>query len=130
MPFVVKIYAQWYDEWTGEYKKPELHMAWPIAESTRIDASGYGPDLRLSFDMDWGLRRKYTGFPDCHENTGIYPGANCRQIVSFHDDRNRVICRKVIEERPGGEYLLETVMPWIELQLEYCRRIMCLGDLA
>lgn len=87
-------------------------------------------------DADWDntgnemtLVLKYKCGPYNSENCGIYPCANCKQIVAFYDDRNKVMTRLVIDERPGGTYLREKVLPWIKLQLDYYKRIACLGNL-
>ena len=131
MPFVIKIYVQWKDR-DGEYKKPQLHMAWPLLGDNRIgivQVMQLGNEDSLRFEADYGFLKKYTGWPDNSENCGIYPCANCRQIIAFYDDRNKVMTQLVIDERPGGMYLREKVLPWIRLQLDYYKRIACLGNL-
>ena len=82
--------------------------------------------------MDWKDKEKYLGFPNhmpC-ENVGIYDGANCKQVISFHDERNKVLSQLVIDEQPGKKKLIKEVKPWIELYLAHYKKIACLADLA
>jgi len=60
----------------------------------------------------------------------IYDGANCKQVISFHDERNKLLSQLVIDEQPGAEKLINEVRPWIELYLAHYKRIACLADLA
>lgn len=131
MPFVVKMYVQWKDWGNDGYKKPQLHMAWPLVDD-KIDIElsiMVENEYSLKFEADYEFRKKYTNWPNNSENCGIYPCANCKQIVAFYDDRNKVMTQLVIDERPGGTYLREKVLPWIKLQLDYYKRIACLGNL-
>ena len=130
--FVIKVYRVWYDHWTKEYKKPSLDFAWPIVDSIKLENVDFNDHFHLDFVMDWKDKERYLGFPNhmlC-ENTGIYDGANCKQVISFHDERNKVLTQLVIDERPGKEKLIEEVRPWIELYLKHYKKIACLADLA
>lgn len=130
--FVLKVYRVWYDWLTKEYKKPGLDFAWPIVDSIGVETVDSNESFNLKFVMDWEDKKRFLGFPShmpC-ENTGIYDGANCKQVISFHDERDKVLTRLVIDERPGKEKLLREVRPWIELQLSYYKKIACLADLA
>ena len=53
----------------------------------------------------------------------------CRQIISLHDDRNKVMKQLVIKERPGEKYLRKVVKPWIERVLDYIKPVACIGEL-
>lgn len=130
--FVLKVYRVWYVWWTKEYKKPDLDFAWPIVDSIGVETVDSNESFHLNFVMSWGDKEKYLGFPNhmrC-ENTGIYDGANCKQVISFHDERDKVLTRLVIDERPGKEKLLKEVRPWIELYLAHYKKIACLADLS
>ena len=130
--FVLKVYRVWYNYWTNEYKKPGLGFAWPIVDSIKLENVDFNDSFHLNFVMDWGDKEKYLGFPNhmpC-ENTGIYDGANCKQVISFHDERNKVLSQLVIDEQPGREKLVNEVRPWIELYLKHYKKIACLADLA
>ena len=130
--FVLKVYRVWYDWWAKEYKKPVLDFAWPIVDSIGVETVDFNKSFNLKFVMDWEDKERFLGFPNhmpC-ENTGIYDGANCKQVISFHDERDKVLTRLVIDERPGKEKLLKEVRPWIELYLAHYKKIACLADLA
>lgn len=130
--FVLKVYRVWYDWWSKEYKKPSLDFAWPIVDSIKLEDVDFNNNFHLNFVMDWNDKGRYLGFPNhmlC-ENTGIYDGANCKQVISFHDDRNKVMSQLVIDECPGKEKLIKEVRPWIELYLAHYKKISCLADLA
>lgn len=133
MAFVIKIYVQWKDWRTGRYGKPDCHLAWPIVDSIKVEEvwSGSDRDFHLNLEMDWADKEKYLGFPSHyrHQNQGIYDGANCRQIISLHDDRNKVMKQLVIKERPGEKYLRKVVKPWIEHVLDYIKPVACIGEL-
>lgn len=127
--FVLKVYRVWYDWQAKEYKKPDLDFAWPIVDSIGIENVDSSESFHLNFVMGWKDRERYLGFMRC-ENTGIYDGANCKQVISFHDERDKVLTRLVIDEHPGKEKLLKVVRPWIELYLAYYKKIACLADLS
>lgn len=130
--FVLKVYRVWYDNWAKEYKKPSLDFAWPIVDSIKLENVDFNGSFHLNFVMDWKDKEKYLGFPShmlC-ENVGIYDGANCKQVISFHDERNKVLSQLVIDERPGREKLITEVRPWIELYLAHYKKIACLADLT
>lgn len=130
--FVLKVYRVWYDWWSKEYKKPSLDFAWPIVDSIKLENVGFNDSFHLNFVMDWKDKERYLGFPThmpC-ENVGIYDGANCKQVISFHDERNKVLTQLVIDEQPGKEKLIKEVKPWIELYLAHYKKIACLADLT
>lgn len=130
--FVLKVYRVWFDNWKEEYKKPSLDFAWPIVDSIKLETVDFNDHFHLDFVMDWKDKERYLGFPNhmlC-ENTGIYDGANCKQVISFHDERNKVLTQLVIDERPGREKLVNEVRPWVELYLKHYKKIACLADLA
>lgn len=130
--FVIKVYRVWYDNWAKEYKKPNLDFAWPIVDSIKLENVDFNNSFHLNFVMDWKDKEKYLGFPShmpC-ENVGIYDGANCKQVISFYDERNKVLTQLVIDERPGKEKLITEVRPWIELYLAHYKKIACLAELA
>lgn len=130
--FVLKVYRIWYDWESKEYKKPDLDFAWPIVDSIKLEEVDFNNNFHLNFVMAWKDKEKYLGFPNhmlC-ENTGVYDGANCKQVISFHDERNKVLTQLVIDERPGKKKLIEEIKPWIELYLAHYKNISCLADLA
>ena len=130
--FVLKVYRVWYDWWSKEYKKPSLDFAWPIVDSIKLENVDFNDSFHLNFVMDWKDKERYLGFPThmpC-ENVGIYDGANCKQVISFHDERNKVLTQLVIDEQPGKEKLIKEVKPWIELYLAHYKKIACLADLT
>ena len=130
--FVLKVYRVWYDCWERKYKKPSLDFAWPIVDSINVENVDFNDSFHLKFIMYWTDKERYLGFPNhmpC-ENVGIYDGANCKQVISFYDERNKVLSQLVIDERPGKEKLIKEVKPWIELHLAYYKKIACLADLT